>query len=180
MRNLSLMKNKIKAVAGFTLLEITVVTAILVIALLGISSLVIQNLQAQNYNHNFLIASMLSQEGLELVRNIRDDNWHNNNPSWKTGTGAGSNTDILQDLSYSIDYTGVIDDTPNNIDDAGARLNITNDGYYVHTGGTPTQYYRIISVLDHSDSIAASSTVKWNYRGQSHIFVASTELYDWE
>ena len=76
MRNLSLIKNKIKAAYGFTLLEVTAVTAILTIALLGISSLVIQNLQAHNYNHNFLIASMLSQEGLELVRNIRDDNWH--------------------------------------------------------------------------------------------------------
>lgn len=179
---------------GFSLLEVILVISIVTIGLLGVFSLVAQNIQVQNVNKNYLVASMLAQEGLELVRNIRDTNWlsrhadANETPyDWKLGAGAGSNSDIVQDGAYVIDYSGNINDSLVNIDsidDIRARLYFNDDGYYFHdnTGvATTTDFYRLISVFEDisGNYIVASSTVRWKNAGRTHNYAVETYLYDW-
>src|SRR3990172_140667 len=86
---------------GFTIIEVIIAISLVNIGLLAISSLVIQNIQTQDINREYIIASMLAQEGLELARNIRDNNWRND-IDWKYGNGVNSATDIVQDGSYII------------------------------------------------------------------------------
>jgi len=168
--------------SGFSILEVMVALSILSIGLLGVSSLVIQNLQVQNINKNYLTASMLAQEGLELVRNQRDTNWLKG-ADWLTGSGG--NTDILQDWSYAIDASGDMYAGADDFSNAITKLFIDNDGFYLHNiVGTSTPFSRIIRVLPHPlagpyDYITASSTVRWNDSGRVNTYVAETQFFNW-
>ena len=145
--------------AGFTILEVVVALGIVTMGLLGVSSLVIQNLQVQSINKNYLVASMLAQEGLELVRNVRDKNWLTSANDWKLGAGAGTDTDIVQSVNnnnYIIDYDAIIDGNVNDIDDNGAKLYLDGNNLYNHGVGTQTQFSRLIRVIDNTEYIAAS------------------------
>lgn len=170
------------------MMELMVVITIIVFGLLGVSSLVIQNLQAQSVNKEYLIASMLAQEGLELVRNQRDNNWLCQ-ADWKDGeNGPGSDTDIAQnDRTYIIDYRGFVfvNDTPDLVDlgSGPTRLYEDANGYYttVSAGNTATPYYRLINITEDAsdDFIGASSTVMWQNRGNTKTYQVDTILYDW-
>lgn len=170
--------NKINQ-SGFSILEVVLALGIISIGLLGVSSLVIQNLQVQNINRDYLIASMLAQEGLELVRNIRDENWLIGPVTVPWDTDITTNCDG----TFIVNYNGTVDCDPDDIDDPSpdeTRLYLHN-GFYIHnSAGTPTQFYRLISATKPDDHIIeVSSTVRWRERGRTHDYVAETHLYNW-
>lgn len=163
-------------------MEVVVSIFIISLGMVGVASLVNQNIQAQYINKNVLVASQLAQEGLELVRNKRDENWLTPGNDWLLGAGAGSASDILQDGTYVIDYTGAIDASVNSIADPGARLYLGANNFYTHTSGaTSTPFSRLITVTDNSP---ASSTidclVSWQDRNGTYSYKAETVLYDWK
>jgi len=170
--------NDKKEKLGFSLLEVIVAIGVTAIGLLGIISLVAQNVQAQYLNRNILIASQLAQEGLELVRNKRDINWLTPGNNWKTGAGSGTDSDIVQDNDYSIDYSGNINDI-DSIDDA--RLYIDNNGFYTQAvTATSTYFYRLITVTgETADSVDINSRVVWSDRRGNKEYIASFVLYNW-
>jgi len=166
---------------GFSIIEVIIAISLINIGLLAISSLVIQNIQTEEVNREYVIASMLAQEGLELVRNIRDNNWRHD-LDWKNGNGVNSATDIVQDGDYIIKRDGTIDNSIDNIDELGARLYLYN-GFYDHEAvGTATVFYRLITVVDDDppDNITLTSTVRWKDRSKTYNFVATTKLYNWK
>ncbi|MDP2709371.1 MAG: hypothetical protein Q8O93_05025 [bacterium] len=168
----------IKNKQGISIIEVIAAIMIITIGMIGVLSLVIQNIKAQYINKNVLIASGLAQEGLELVRNIRDNNWLAEGNNWKLGDGVDPNTNITQDGEYAIDYSlGIID-----VDDlASARLYIDSNGFYTGAaaGNAPTDFYRLITVLDQGDYLDVISAIRWNDGGQNHYYTAETYLYDW-
>lgn len=159
---------------GFTVLEAVVGISIITMGLLGVSSLVVQNIQVQQVNRNYLIASMLAQEGIELVRNVRDENWITMGNEWDTDITDGDGT-------FIIDYYGrlSIDDSVDVISDPGALLFIDGNNYYAHSGGTQTPFSRLISVVDNIDYIIVTAMVSWQGRGRTYDYVAETLLYNW-
>lgn len=162
--------------AGFSLLEIIIVIFIITMGLVGILSLVVQNIQVSNVNKNTLIASQLAQEGLELVRNIRDGNWLDG-ADWKLGAGGyGSDSDIFQDGDYAIDYAGITDVA--GINDVNARLKI-NGNFYEHGSGTDTPFSRLITVINNGSYLNVECAVQWRERNSIRNYTASTVLYDW-
>ena len=161
---------------GFSLLEMIIVIFIVTAGLIGILSLVSQNIIVANINKNTLIASQLAQEGLELVRNVRDGNWLDG-ADWKLGAGGfGSDSDIVQDGDYAIDYTGII--SAAGINDMNAALKI-NGNFYEHGAGADTPFNRLIQVNDNGNYIEVECVVQWRDRGQLYDYTASTVLYDW-
>lgn len=159
---------------GFSIVEVMVSITILTIGLLGVSSLVIQNIKVQRINKNDLVASMLAQEGLELVRNLRDKNWlDQSNPDWR----AGINDD---DDTFAIDYfLSSQDFNPDYINDSETKLYL-KDGFYAHDPtGASTIFSRLISITDYADYMAASSTVRWTMAGKTSDYVLETRFYDW-
>ncbi len=158
--------------SGFSIVEVVIALGIVTVALLGIVSLVVQNIQVKGMNKNYLLASALAQEGLELVRNMRDSNWLTPWNDWKQ--------DIVQDGTYIIDYRGrsSIDDGPDDITALGAKLYM-NGGYYTHqAAGTDAHFSRLITIADNGDYLSASSTVMWLDRG-THTYTAETYFYNW-
>ncbi|MCK5319886.1 hypothetical protein KAJ61_00670 [Candidatus Parcubacteria bacterium] len=170
---------------GFSILEASVVMGVVSIGLLGVFSLVLQNIQVQKVNKNMLVASMLAQEGLELVRNIRDDNWIAIPVvDWDLDIAGWANND------FAIDYTMALINA-NGIGDVLARLykNSVNN-FYTHTadGNTATQYYRLI-IVDGIDASSPADGITDYYKIKSHIqwnennvlkdYIAETHLYNW-
>lgn len=159
---------------------------IVTMGLLGLMSLVIQNVQVEYVNKNMLIASQLAQEGLELVRDKRDNNWLASSSDWELGDGMDPNTDIIQDGDYAIDYTNLGLINVDDIEDTGARLYIDSDGYYRHfsaplPGATSTPFSRMI--IADTDTSNASTTfqclVQWKARNNTYQYTAETVLYNW-
>lgn len=167
--------------SGFTLLEITVVIFIIVLGMTGVLSLVNQNIQVEYVNKNMIIGSQLAQEGLELVRNKRDVNWLKGE-DWEHSASPNSNFDIIQDKTYAIDYTGLINSAPNDISAAGAKLYQDANGFYNNSGaGTATIFSRLITVGDENPLASTSVTclVQWRKGTNVYNFTAQTVLYDW-
>ena len=164
------MKNKIlkKNIAGFSLLEIVIVVFIVAIGLVGVISLTTQNLQAQTVNENKLIASGLAQEGVELARNWRDNNWLDS-VDWKTGMAGTFSADYLSN-KYSV--TGLNDNL--------ARLKINASGFYETNSGTNSIFSRVITITDQGDYLNVVCTVRWLSVNSANTYVAETQLYGWQ
>ena len=158
--------------SGFSILEIVVAFSIITIGLVGVLSLTTQNVQVEYINKNNLIASQLAQEGLELVRNIRDNNWLSGN-NWDDGITPGA---------YILDYTGFINSVAG-IEEARLqqRDDVGEEDYYWHQAGDPNSLFsRLITITQTSPELLnVSSLIQWEDRGQTYQYVADTVLYDW-
>lgn len=169
---------------GFSLVEVMVVMSVVVIGLLGIASLSTQNIQAQNLNDQELVASMLAQEGIELVRNIRDRNWitESDPTQWKK--------DIDFPADFTLDYNDNVPDHTitiplNNAEYASTELYI-KDGFYSYDNtGTPSGFHRYLvtesmtETSDINDAIKVTCYVKWRSAGRDQSYNIEAHLYHW-
>lgn len=172
-----MIKLYIKQKRGFSLLEVMMAVLIIGIGMIGVSSLIVQNIQVQYINKNVLIASQLAQEGLELTRNARDENWLTSGNDWDENISDGS-----ANYTFTIDYLKNINDTVNSVDEDGAKLYINSDDFYTHisTGNTEIGFYRLITVNDQVNYLEIKCTVQWKERERIHDYTAETVLYNWE
>jgi len=153
---------------GFTLLEIIVVMGVIISVVTSIVALNTLSVSSTKVSRSQIIAISLSQEGLEIVRNIRDNNWLNGRrtaANWRTGIDPGDyrvqyNSSAL--LSFSA--------TP-------LRL---NSGFYQYDNGSFTSFYRKVTV-EHigTNQIKVVCTVTWQEQGRNHTVSAETRLYNW-
>jgi prepilin-type N-terminal cleavage/methylation domain-containing protein len=172
LKNKILQKSKLKP--AFTLIEIIVVLFVISLALLGMLSLITQNIRAQDYNKKAVIANQLSQEGVELIRRIRDNNWRNGNFFYNNlATAIGDRT------SYYMDYNDSLPTILVNEDEA--KLQVNDEGYFVHDPLYDDSGYRreieVELVDDHRFRII--STVYWTSMGAEQDYKVETILYDW-
>jgi len=157
---------------------IEVIAAIFVITTGVVGALIaIQQTMARTQaSTDRLIAHYLAQEGIEIIRNIRDGNWLENRnvtTSWKEGLTACS-------AGCEIDY--------NNFNNPGAedpslqsynggqflRIDPTS-GFYNYTSGDETKFKRKITITEDLDKLKVSVTVYWD----SHEITVEEYLYNW-
>jgi len=178
---IKILKN-LKNNQGFTIAEMVVVIFIISVSLIGILSLISQNIRAEYVNKNMVIASQLAQEGLELVRNIRDDNFINGGGDWKHGAGGAlSKDDIVQDNVYTIDYVNGINNNVDSINDANAKLYLDNNSFYENSSSAnPTIFSRVITVDNETaDSITLTCVVQWQDHSSPRQYSVQMVLYNW-
>lgn len=88
------MLNKLKKISGevkgFTLVEVMIGMMILTVAIVSASNLLTGIISSNRDNLTTLQAYYISQEGLEMVRNIRDTNWLHNKDWLGKATDHGS------------------------------------------------------------------------------------------
>ncbi|SRR6056297_3546610 len=161
---------------GFTILEIAVSMTIISVGMLGVLALINQNIKVEDLDKNKILASQLAQEGLEVVRNVRDYNWliHTTpTDEWKDG--------IIHDGDYTVDYRSNVNDTPDSISASSTRLYRNSQGFYDHdSDGEPTSFSRIIRIdSESSASTSVTCLVQWKDRGNTYEYVADTVLYNW-
>ncbi len=155
---------------SFTLIEVILAVSILTLAVGGSFALIQQTLLAASQNQSKLIAYYLAQEGIEVVRNIRDSNWleQRARPSiaWDNG---------LADGDYIADYLN-----SDLIPFENKPLNFNSEGFYSYSGDTQTKFKRKITVTKiNDDTLKVSIGIEWVERGRTNNIGASEYLYNW-
>lgn len=153
---------------GFTLVEALVAVAVLTVALTPVFAQVTASFRLARTIEQNLVASTLAQEGVELVRGMRDDNWFADN-RFKQGFDACANGCRV-----------VFDDSAPLPLDANPPLQVDTQGRYRYSGGTDTPYSRRVTIEDVSDGhVKVVSKVTWNIGGTVREVVVEDHLFDW-
>src|SRR5690349_5431770 len=94
------LRKKINKNEGFTLIETLIAISVLMMAFTGPVAIATKALVAAIYSKNEIVAIYLAEEGIEVIRNMRDNNVLSNQ-SWTTGFGACS-------IACSVDATSFL------------------------------------------------------------------------
>lgn len=151
-------KNKTKIKKGFSLGEVMLALFVLAFGITTSIYLMAGSMQDTMRSRDLLVASMLSQEGTELIRNIRDNNVTEKNPSTDDrnepffGFPSGNG-------SCTVDYDYDPDTTNNDSSFVAASLSCSSSSYelyfkegddgnlfYTHSGGDLTKFKRKIII----------------------------------
>lgn len=89
-------KNKPKKRKAFSFIEVVISIFIISVGLVSSIALISVSLRDSIDSRKQMIASLLAQEGAELVRNIRDNNWIDNNPATTSFNGISASTTALR------------------------------------------------------------------------------------
>ena len=174
-------ENKTKQ--GFTFVEVLVSLFILTVGVGGAFAAIRTFTMASNVNNSRLTASYLGQEGVEIIRNIRDTNWlqarADSNVSWDDGIDEGD---------WQVDYqTETLSDTnfetcggTNCMSYNGQVLNEDSNGFFSYASGDDTPFRREVSITKlSSDRIEVSVTVMWDERGRAHNVEVTEIIQNW-
>ncbi|HPN96241.1 MAG TPA: hypothetical protein PLK35_00580 [Candidatus Moranbacteria bacterium] len=134
---------------GFSLLEAILSVFIVSVGLVAVMSLLTASIKETLGSRSQQVASLLAQEGVELVRNIRDNNWARQLDDSFNGIDAANNCTIAYNstLSCSGDY----------------KLSRNTSGYYVHNSNLPdTRFSRKIIISGGANVRRIISMVVWD------------------
>jgi len=167
MGKISKQKNKIITKNGFTVLELIISLFVLTVGVGGAMNLVQQTISASSSLDARLTASYLAQEGLEIVKNLRDRAWLE---------GAGEWGEYVQEGEWEADYQ----DTTLSVYQ-GRNLNIDTDGFYSYSpSDTETRFTRRISIIDEEQNVKKVTVeVVWQEKGEDYSFQVSEYITDW-
>lgn len=155
---------------AFTLLEVLIAVFVLLIGVVGSVDLITTSFSQVLVNESKLTATYLAAEGLEIVRNIRDNNI-NNGLSWNDGLSNGNyRVDWLSNNLRSISET------------KDAQLLVSNTYGFNYQEGGFSRFYRIITIVDEDPNdgkIFIKSKVFFKVRGKDFQTEVSEYLFDW-
>lgn len=167
-------KRKKNHYKGLTILETIIAIFIITIGVLSIFAAINYNLSTVSYNSNRFIAIYLAQEGIEIIRNIRDNNFLNDN-DWRLGL-----VDICP--SSSLNWCEV-DYNDNSVTVKDRYLKINSNGFYNYDVGTQTIFKRKIYIdrttLAGKNVLDVKAKVEWEEKGKQHQFEIREYLYGW-
>lgn len=154
---------------GFTLIEAMVALVLIVIAMGPVLIMAVSAVNvASRIEHN-LVAANLAQEGVEVIRNIRDTNWLNGS-SFDSNLPAGT---------WRVEWNTV-----------GGGLMTTgtnpvlkkNNGLYNYATGIDTVFRRTVQILKpNNGELVLISSVTWVERGNINRNVdVESHLFDWK
>lgn len=152
---------------GFTLLETIVAVGVIIIGLIAALVLINSSLFYVFLIKDRLAAAHLNSEGLEVARNIRDNNWLQN-LAWNNGLSDGDYNIVYNSLSLS-PY-------------ADAELLIdASSGLYNYSSGSPSGFKRKISIANLSSyELRIISAVTWQRKGINYTNSAEDHLFNWK
>jgi prepilin-type N-terminal cleavage/methylation domain-containing protein len=145
---------------GFTIIELVITIFILSLAIVGIFNAFSVMVILTSNTADQLTATYLVQEGMEIVRNIRDTNWlkisaGNPGVTWVDGlasSGANNPIDCSNNtVGCEADYTETIM-APYVSGASNGYLALNGDGFYVYNPSSPsTKFKRKIIITPTQD-----------------------------
>lgn len=168
-----MIKNNKKS--GFTLVEVVLILIMISIGLTAIMFLALKSASLNNEKRNMFNSIFLTEEGLEIMNNIRDTRLILLEPY--------NNWDLIsipavddQDF-YKVDFDDPAATPINKIDEAPLWLD--SSGFYSHTtSSTSTPFTRLIMVRTYETYSEITSWVRWTGKGENYDFRLVTHLYD--
>lgn len=163
---------------GFTIIEIIITISFLSFAIIGIYSAFAPSLRLSRVVSAKFIGVYLAQEGLEVVRNLRDNNFLAQN-SWSKGL-------LDCQLGCQLDYkTGTaLENQANKLRayDPSEFLKLGSNNLYSYDAGQTTIYQRKVTITSESgtDTLKVAVKVTWSDAGIPYQFEAAGYLYNWD
>jgi prepilin-type N-terminal cleavage/methylation domain-containing protein len=162
---------------GFTFIEVIIAIFILVVVIVGVYNAFSTMVVLTSDITMRFTAAYLAQEGLEIMRNIRDTNWINGR-DWRAGL-ADANTNC--ENGCQADYKSY------NLSDApygDTYLKLDSNGFYNNTNGEDTKFKRKIIVKEvnpggNSNVLYGDVIVTWEEKQKTYSFEAEEYLYNW-
>lgn len=126
-------------------MEVIISIFVLTVGILSAVALISASIKNSIDARNQIIAAGLAQEGAELVRNVRDNNWASDYGAFKEGFTTDNKENCRIDKNYSSDYFECNDNADSKklyYHESGS-----DKGFYTHTadGGTETKFKRKIA-----------------------------------
>lgn len=162
----------LRVLHGFTLVEALVALTILTVALIPAFQQATTAINLSGSMRNSLIASNLAQEGLEVIRAIRDANWF-----------AGNSFDGLIDVA-AICSGGCLVQYDSTVPlPLGGNPLLKLDpvsGLYQYNAGIDTIFRRkmILTVIS-SHELKIVAEVSWDERTGTKVYSVEYHLFDW-
>jgi len=159
-------KNKKNA---FTLLELIVSIFVISVGILGAYILYSQIISFSEVSKARLTAAYLAQEGIEIVRNIRDTNWLNDrDQDYELDQG-----------SYEADYQSI---SLSGWSEPGNSLRIDNNGFFRYSSdsetSSETRFKRKIVITPEGEILKVYVEVTWEGK-HSFTITIQENLYNW-
>lgn len=189
---------------GFSFIEILVSITISALILTTVFSLAVQNIGSAELTRDRFVAANLAQEGIEIIANLRSNNW------LAFPQSNAANVDPDGSLKYwrgTPDYLTCTEATPNCLkggfdyvanydsqqlylaDAANVNLVVNATGRYCQNGitgctGSPTRFSRTIRIDNVAGAAATHemkviSTVSWLYNNRTLAVSVEARLYNW-
>ncbi len=154
---------------GFTLVEALVALTVLTVGLVAGYAAAVSSAGLASSIRNNVVAANLAQEGVEVIRAIRDTNWFSGQV-FDTGLAPGDYEVAIYSGAASTPYQGRF-------------LYINNDGLYQYLTGvgyTPTPFKRKITIFKPSSvELKITSEITWIDRGRNRSVSVESHLFDW-
>src|SRR3989344_2824734 len=150
-----------KSNSGFTLIEAMVALVLFTIAMGPVFILATSSINVASRIENNLIAANLAQEGIEIVRNIRDTNWIN-------GSEFDNN---LQTGAWRVEWNTV----NGGLVAIGSNPALKkNNGLYNYASGTDTIFRRTVTISKpNNGELVLTSSVTWVERGNANRSISA-------
>lgn len=173
------------ASSGFVLVEVIASIAILMLAVPAALTIASKSVFLASYSRDQVAATYLAEEGIEIIRNKRDENMLAGNP-WTTGIWAG---DCKKPLKCIVDFgpSGTDPTITNCVGPCSFVLNADSaSGAYSHqTGGTwtPTKFSRYVQTDNvpgsNPNEIRVISVVTYPAGGITKTITMTENLTPW-
>lgn len=185
-----------KSGAGFTLVETLIAVTIIIVGLVGAVSLITYAISTSSFVRGKLISSQLAQEGVEVVRNMRDNNWmagKTATDNWHYGLDSGTYVPVLSEKPGEIPTPAgkwklaIFSDNKSivyfNNDDKFYGQSESETGFVLGNWARASfNLKRWIQLFYDSgkDRVEITSYVQWQERGRRHNFEIKDYLYNWQ
>jgi len=149
-----------KNYAGFSFLETIISVFLISIGMIAVIGLMLSSLRESMDSRDQVIATLLSQEGIELVRSIRDNNWVNDLDSFAGFPNISRKYCFIDAIDNSI-HCGAT----SFVLKLGDEGNSTYQKIYNYNSGTNTKFQRRIEIKYDNDTeknmVTVTSIVVW-------------------
>ncbi len=201
-------KHQNKKKTGFTLLETLIALSVILAAVVGPVSLITKGLADFSFSKNKLIAANLAQEGIELVRSIRENNvicdslngavawpWNEdpeppNPPGGNTFTNLTAGVAIDRVTTINCGVGEVFITVPILSSSCSEKLRYDPaTGLYGYTGAQETIFSRCVTIrvppespdagIDAGEQMDIVSVVQWDEKQLQKSLILRERLYNW-
>ncbi len=172
---------------GFTLIELLITITVISVGIVGVFIAIQQGISVVDYSRSRLTAAFLAQEGIEIIKNIRDTNLLEGRTgaiSWNEGIDPGAGTE-----EYEVEYNDVNSADVNLVASVCSPdcdfsnlsfLKKTDNGFYNYVLGEDTRYKRKIRIKKIADDhLRLTVVVYWKTKKGSEEFQLMQEMYEW-
>lgn len=167
---------------GFTIIELLIIITVLSFGILGVYNVFYPAVALTRDVSLRMTATHLAGEGMEIVRNIRD-----NNSLQRTVNRSVVWTLLLDQcrIGCQMDYkTGTLAGGTRHqvaVFDPSAFLMLDSDGLYSYGSGVETPFTRKITIdqEEGKDTLHVVVEVLWSDSGKSHSVSTEGYLYNW-